>query len=29
VTKGAAIRIPAETILTFRLDAPLRVDAAN
>lgn len=29
VTKGAAIRIPAETILTFQLDAPLRVDAAN
>jgi hypothetical protein len=29
VTKGAAIRIPAETILTFRLEAPLRVDAAN
>ena len=29
VTKGSAIRIPAETILTFRLDAPLRVEAAN
>ena len=29
VTKGAAIRIPAETILTFRLDAPLRVDSEN
>ena len=29
VTRGASIRIPAETILTFRLDAPLRVDAAN
>ena len=29
VTKGAAIRIPVETILTFRLDAPLRVDGAN
>ena len=29
VTKGPAIRIPAETILTFRLDAPLRVDSAN
>jgi len=29
VTKGSAIRIPAETILTFRLEAPLRVDAAN
>jgi hypothetical protein len=29
VTKGGAIRIPAETILTFRLDAPLRVDSAN
>ncbi|MEO8050871.1 MAG: hypothetical protein ABI833_10690 [Acidobacteriota bacterium] len=29
VTKGSAIRIPAETILTFQLAAPLRVDAAN
>jgi hypothetical protein len=29
VTKGAAIRIPAETILTFRLDSPLHVDATN
>jgi hypothetical protein len=29
VTKGAAIRIPAETILTFQLAAPLQVDAAN
>jgi hypothetical protein len=29
VTKGSAIRIPAETILTFRLEAPLRVNAAN
>lgn len=29
VTKGAAIRIPAETILTFRLGAPLHVDAAD
>lgn len=29
VTKGSAIRIPAETILTFRLDAPLRVNSAN
>jgi hypothetical protein len=29
VTKGKAIRIPAETVLTFRLDAPLRVSAAN
>jgi len=29
VTKGGAIRIPAETILTFRLEAPLQVDAAN
>jgi hypothetical protein len=29
VTKGSAIRIPAESILTFRLDAPLRVNAAN
>ena len=29
VTKGGAIRIPAETILTFRLESPLQVDAAN
>jgi len=29
VTKGAAIRIPAETILTFKLEAPLQIDAAN
>ena len=29
VTKGSAIRIPAETILTFRLDAPLHVHGAN
>ena len=29
VTKGGAIRIPAETILTFRLDSPLQIDAAN
>ncbi len=29
VTKGGAIRIPAETILTFRLESPLQIDAAN
>jgi len=29
VTKGAAIRIPAETILTFKLEAPLQLAAAN
>ena len=29
VTKGAAIRIPAETILTFKLEAPLQIAAAN
>jgi outer membrane lipoprotein SlyB len=27
LTKGRSIRVPAETILTFRLDAPLRVTA--
>jgi len=29
VTKGAAIRIPAETILTFKLEAPLQIDGPN
>jgi hypothetical protein len=29
VTKGGSIRVPAETILTFKLDAPLRVVAAR
>ncbi|MDP9115396.1 MAG: hypothetical protein M3O20_17170 [Acidobacteriota bacterium] len=29
VTKGGSIRIPAETILTFRLESPLQIDAAN
>jgi len=29
ITKGSAIRIPAETVLTFQLDAPLRVHVAN
>ena len=29
VTRGKAIRIPAETVLTFQLDAPLRIRAAN
>jgi hypothetical protein len=27
VTKGSAIKVPAETVLTFKLDAPLRVAA--
>jgi hypothetical protein len=27
VTKGDSIKVPAETILTFKLDRPLRVDA--
>ena len=27
VTKGGAIRIPAETILTFKLEAPLQIGA--
>jgi len=27
VTKGSSIRVPAETILTFKLDRPLHVDA--
>ena len=29
VTKGDSIKVPAETILTFKLDRPLRVDAAR
>jgi len=29
VTKGSSIKVPAETILTFKLDRPLRVDAAK
>jgi hypothetical protein len=29
LTKGGAIRVPAETLLTFRLDKTLRVVAAN
>jgi hypothetical protein len=29
VTKGDAIKVPAETILTFKLDRPLRVDASK
>jgi hypothetical protein len=29
VTRGKSIRIPAETILTFKLETPLRVAAAN
>jgi hypothetical protein len=27
LTKGGAIRVPAETVLTFKLDSPLRVTA--
>jgi hypothetical protein len=29
LTKGGSIKVPAETILTFKLDRPLRVDAAR
>ena len=29
VTKGGAIKVPAETVLTFKLDRPLRVVAAQ
>jgi hypothetical protein len=29
VTRGKSIRIPAETILTFKLESPLRVEAAR
>jgi hypothetical protein len=29
ITKGGSIRVPAETILTFKLDRPLRVMAAR
>jgi hypothetical protein len=29
LTKGRAIRVPAESVLTFRLDRPLRVTAAQ
>jgi hypothetical protein len=29
VTKGDSIKVPAETILTFKLDRPLRVDASK
>lgn len=29
VTKGASIRVPAESVLTFKLDKPLRVVAAS
>lgn len=29
VTKGASIRVPAETILTFKLDKPVRIVAAQ
>jgi hypothetical protein len=29
LTKGGAIKVPAESVLTFRLDRPLRVTAAQ
>ena len=29
ITKGDAVRVPAETILTFKLDRPLRVEAVK
>jgi hypothetical protein len=29
LTKGAAIRVPAETVLTFKLDQPVRIVAAK
>ncbi len=29
ITKGSAVRVPAETILTFKLDRPLRVNAVR
>ncbi len=29
ITKGGSIRVPAETVLTFRLEKPLRVVASN
>jgi hypothetical protein len=29
VTKGGSIKVPVETVLTFRLDKPLRVVAAR
>jgi hypothetical protein len=29
ITKGSSIKVPAETILTFKLDRPLRVDASR
>ena len=29
LTKGRAIRVPAETVLTFKLESPLRVVAAR
>jgi hypothetical protein len=29
VTKGGAIKVPVETVLTFRLDRPLHVEAAR
>ena len=29
LTKGKAIRVPAESVLTFKLDKPLRIVAAE
>jgi outer membrane lipoprotein SlyB len=29
VTKGGSVKVPAETILTFKLDRPLHVDASK
>jgi outer membrane lipoprotein SlyB len=29
VTKGGSIKVPAETVLTFKLDGPLRVAASQ
>jgi hypothetical protein len=29
LTKGKAIRVPAESVLTFKLDKPLRITAAE
>jgi hypothetical protein len=29
VTKGAAIRVPAETVLTFKLDKPVQIVQAK
>jgi hypothetical protein len=29
VTKGGSVKVPVESILTFKLDSPLRVVAAQ